>query len=140
MPIQPKQQPPYYQTGQQNIKEYKALFTQTGTSAPNPIILSNTIGTIVWTRDSVGSYLGTLDGAFDDTKTLNNIFGEFNGIANTYIPISDQSSITGYYTMYLNSSNEIWLITVDETFTPIEYSTLLTVTKLPINIQTFPNV
>src|SRR3990167_5465013 len=45
-------------------KVYKALLTQAGTDAPTAIILENTIGNIVWSRNGVGDYLGTLTGAF----------------------------------------------------------------------------
>lgn len=51
-------------------KSYVALLTQTSTNAPIPIVLENTIGTIVWTYDSTGSYIGTLTGAFTVDKTF----------------------------------------------------------------------
>src|SRR5205809_2652929 len=53
-------------------KIYKALISQTGTSKPSAtIVLENTIGTIVWTRDgSPGRYLGTLTGGFKANKTI----------------------------------------------------------------------
>ena len=50
-------------------KKYVALMTQTGTAAPTVIVLENTIGDIVWTRDSTGIYEGTLTGAFTLDKT-----------------------------------------------------------------------
>lgn len=49
-------------------KVYTALLTQSGTDAPTAIILDNTIGDIIWSRISEGSYLGTLLGAFPETK------------------------------------------------------------------------
>jgi hypothetical protein len=46
-------------------KEYVATVTQTGTAAPVPTVLHNTLGgTLVWTRSGVGTYLATLTGAF----------------------------------------------------------------------------
>jgi hypothetical protein len=45
-------------------KVYTALISQSGTSAPTVTVLQNTLGTIVWTYASVGSYVGTLSGAF----------------------------------------------------------------------------
>ena len=58
--------------------KYKALLSQTGTNAPTVesngtganTPLENTIGTIVWTRTAVGSYLGTLVGAFPDATKV----------------------------------------------------------------------
>lgn len=44
---------------------YTALLTQSGTSAPVATVLENTLGgTVVWTYVDVGTYLGTLTGAF----------------------------------------------------------------------------
>lgn len=71
MPIQPKQQPPYYEPGTQtgSHKVYTALMTQSGTSAPTVIILQNTIGNIVWTWDDPTKIaIGTLAGAFPQNK------------------------------------------------------------------------
>lgn len=70
MPIQSKQQPPYYKIGT-NIKQYVAYINQTGTGAPTANVLINTIGNIIWTRDSPGNYTGTLtDGFRDQSKTV----------------------------------------------------------------------
>ena len=49
--------------------KYVALITQSSTSAPTVIELENTIGPIVWTRSSTGTYIGTLTGAFTLDKT-----------------------------------------------------------------------
>lgn len=54
-----------------NYKVYTALLTQTGTNAPTATVLENTLGgTVVWTREDVGSYVGTLNDAFTAAKTL----------------------------------------------------------------------
>ena len=50
-------------------KKYIALITQSSTSAPTVIELENTIGPIVWTRSSAGTYIGTLAGVFTLDKT-----------------------------------------------------------------------
>src|SRR3990167_7576199 len=50
--------------------KYIANMTQTGTNAPVPTIFENTIGTIVWSRTGAGNYLGTLLGAFPESKTF----------------------------------------------------------------------
>lgn len=49
---------------------YTALLTQVGTSAPTAIVLENTIGNIVWSRNTVGVYAGTLVGAFTANKSF----------------------------------------------------------------------
>lgn len=49
---------------------YKAIINQSGTDAPTVVnVLENTIGNIVWSRDDVGQYLGTLAGVFTQNKT-----------------------------------------------------------------------
>ena len=53
-----------------SYKKYVALLTQTGTNAPVATVLENTIGNIVWTRNSAGSYLGTLIEAFSVKTTI----------------------------------------------------------------------
>lgn len=53
-----------------NYKVYVALLTQSGTNAPVATILQNTIGNIVWSRTSAGSYGATLTGAFTSGKTM----------------------------------------------------------------------
>lgn len=51
-------------------KKYVANIAQTGTSDPTAAVLGdNTIGSIVWTRNSAGNYTGTLSGAFTVNKT-----------------------------------------------------------------------
>lgn len=51
-------------------KIYKALLTQTGTSAPVATVFTNTLGgTPVWTRTSAGTYTATLASAFPANKT-----------------------------------------------------------------------
>lgn len=50
--------------------KYVALLSQSGTDDPTAIVLENTLGgTVVWTREDVGFYVGTLAGAFVEDKT-----------------------------------------------------------------------
>jgi hypothetical protein len=61
--------------------KYIALISQSSTADPVVIELENTIGPIVWTRNSTGIYYGTLTGAFTFDKTyvmLSNV--ELNSI------------------------------------------------------------
>jgi hypothetical protein len=53
-----------------NYKSYVALISQTGTAAPTVTILENTIGDIVWSRNGLGAYSGTLTGAFPSGKVI----------------------------------------------------------------------
>ncbi len=52
---------------------YTALLTQSGTDAPVATVLNsadaNYLGDVVWTYDDVGTYTGTLAGAFTEAKT-----------------------------------------------------------------------
>lgn len=46
-------------------REYTAQVEFSGTDAPVPIVIENTLGdTLVWTREGEGNYYGTLVGAF----------------------------------------------------------------------------
>lgn len=55
---------------------YTALMSQTGINAPTAVVLQNTLGgTIVWTYDSVGVYVGTLVGAFPANKVWFSLLG-----------------------------------------------------------------
>ena len=49
-------------------KKYIALISQSGIADPTVTVLENTIGDIVWTRLSSGTYTGTLLGAFPSAK------------------------------------------------------------------------
>lgn len=51
-------------------KVYKALLTQTGTSAPTAVVLENTLGNVVWEYAGVGMYSAALKGAFTEDKTF----------------------------------------------------------------------
>jgi hypothetical protein len=81
-------------------KEYVALLTQTGTSAPVATVLSNTIGAIVWAYAGVGQYTATLIGAFPATKT------QLEVTPGTYL--SDGAD-TYNYSLYRTSDNMIVL-------------------------------
>ena len=56
-------------------KVYTALISQGGTSAPTATVLENTLGgTVVWSRNSVGVYAGTLGNGFSLTLSKVRIF------------------------------------------------------------------
>jgi len=52
------------------LRVYRALLSQSGNTAPTAIVLSNSVGAIVWTRTNAGIYAGTLNGAFPSGKVL----------------------------------------------------------------------
>lgn len=55
---------------------YKGLLVQSGTSDPTVTVLENTLGgTVVWARTGVGTYTGTLTGAFPANKIIGPGFG-----------------------------------------------------------------
>ena len=92
--------------GQNNpiYKVYTALLTQTST-APVAIVLDNTIGNIVWSKTSTGSYLATLNGAFPDADKVA-IFINQAGL----IPLGGGDSVYTY--TYVNNSDSIILDTL----------------------------
>lgn len=70
--------------GAASYSVYTALLSQSGTDAPVATVLENTLGgTVVWTYDSVGYYIGTLAGAFAADKTAMDISNNF-GIGRIY--------------------------------------------------------
>jgi hypothetical protein len=87
-------------TAKLEYKEYVAIISQAGTSAPSVTVIKNTLGgTIVWTRSLTGVYLGTLAGAFTTNKTIGLITGwGLTGNAGTNLPTTDVFYIiTGNY-------------------------------------------
>jgi len=90
-------------------KVYTALLSQTDEEDPEPTVLENTLGgTVVWTRDSVGNYIGTLNGAFPADKTV--CFYTHDGL------IGD----TGYGSLVRKDSNRVWMTFNDGTGTYID--------------------
>lgn len=68
-------------------KVYTATMTQTGTAAPEAVVLENTIGDIVWSYN-LGRYNGTLPGAFPANKVaffVTKIENYFDPITNVKI-------------------------------------------------------
>lgn len=99
-------------------KRYKALMTQSGTAAPVATVLENTVGVIVWSRASEGSYVGTLTGSFLELKTFihekvrNKVIDEAARIEITRLS-DDEISIK-------TASDELGTLSDDQlTYTPI---------------------
>jgi hypothetical protein len=87
-------------------KVYTALLTQTGTNAPVATVLENTIGNIVWSYDSAGTYFGTLSGAFTANKTWFNVANQQSGASVIYITYQDANEFA-----INTSSNDILQLT-----------------------------
>jgi hypothetical protein len=90
-------------------KVYTALLTQTGTNAPTSIVLENTLGDIIWSRESIGNYSGTLSGIFTENKTgvfiQNSAYGsDYN---NTLVDlISDNKVYVQVYDQLLDANRD----------------------------------
>lgn len=83
------QKAPYYENVTPT-KIYKAILTQTGTNPPTVLETVNTLGNIIWTRDDVGIYKGTLNDTFTE-KTMVNVYNV--GYYGTGGGINDEDSI-----------------------------------------------
>lgn len=116
---------------------YVAILTQAGTGSPTVTVLQNTIGDIVWSRLGPGIYYGTLTGAFDQSKTVTIPFGNWLGTASPYMPVGG-IALNGYYTIYAETADTVFLNTVDDTFGNIEFSTLFGTSTLFIEIRVYP--
>ena len=84
----------FVQANSRPYKVYTALLNQSRTSAPVATVLENTLGgTVVWARTSLGTYTGTLAGAF----TLNKVgilFGSKTSPNHIVAISSDVNTIT----------------------------------------------
>src|SRR3989304_5031810 len=100
-------------------KVYSALLSQSGTDAPTVIILENTIGDIVWTRDDIGAYLGTFANAFTLDKTFYYVLGKFVSGLSTVAPMLQRNDVNS---MRLYSSDYFSGNDIDDVLsnTPIE--------------------
>ena len=88
-------------TGGASYDVYTALISQADTDDPVPIVLENTLGgSITWSYDGTGSYIGTLTGAFTADKTAI--------IFNTPL---------GFTAAYRSSINTFTILTYDDSFT-----------------------
>lgn len=134
MPIQPKQQPPYYtpNTGS-TVKQYIATLSQTGTANPTVLIIKNTLQqNITWTRLGVGDYKGESEDLTQNT-TINDPFTNNTGVM---VPIAYTS--TGAYQITMEDG-AIHLFTLADTttaYTPKELSDIGG--TILINITIYP--
>ena len=81
--------------------KYVALMGQINTDPPQVIVLENTIGDIVWTRNGPGNYSATLAGAFPDNKVWCNAQSGSN-YGNYTIPV-------GFCKNNVGDNNQLYL-------------------------------
>lgn len=96
MPLIPKQEPPYYTSGDEGgaTGQYIALLAQAGPAAPIATILKNTLGTtVVWSRTSAGLYVATATGKFPANKVAILITPDTEGIIIVAAPEAPPDSI-----------------------------------------------
>lgn len=99
--IKKKQTAPYYENS--NGGKYIGILEQTGTSAPTETkVYLNTIGEIIWTRAGVGSYLGTLEDAFPEDRTITEQKGD-----GAWTPLWGTTIGDHYYRVRWNASDSV---------------------------------
>ena len=102
-------------SGGVNPKVYVAELSNLGAGevAPVATVMKNTIGNIVWTRTGVGSYTGTLAGAFTEDKTFlsgqsvttSTLIGATGNWPNTQVMNSNNVDTVRIYNYALNLSS-----------------------------------
>lgn len=123
-----------------SYKIYTALLTQSGTASPVATILENSFdNTPIWTRDSLGTYIMTSTGIYENGKTfIPGVSLAEDGSSFTYIMVGSAGSLVGQYTFYYGSANEIYLETQDNAGDPIEFSSLFeNGTSIPFEIRKY---
>lgn len=114
----------YISSSNNLYKKYVALLAQTFTGDPQSTVLENTLGEIVWTRNDVGSYIGTLTGAFTNLKTV--IFMQVNSTLGATYGIK--------YVASRGTNDTIYLLTQLEDSTSTSADDLLTNTPIEIRV------
>lgn len=130
MPLEPKQEPPYYEItdgpNPQGTKYYIALLTQSGTDAPTAVIIRNTLsGTPTLARTNTGAYTITLTGEFLEEKTISWIGTGNLGVTEDNPVISTINRI---------SNNALEINTSDQAFLGADGNLVST----PVTITVYP--
>lgn len=114
-------------------KIYKAIITQTATNDPTVKEIINTVGKIIWTRDSIGAYLGTLTGAFTSDKIT---ITPFSATGDTYLPIAFNTINDYSYQFKIRDQDTIELyVCLSADFSPTELSYLATALVINLTID-----
>jgi len=87
-------------------KVYSGKIVQTGTDTPTITIYENTIGSIVWTRNSTGEFWGTLNSAFTEGKTIC-----FPSSRHGVVFWDTNSGDQVYFEIYPASTSRVYIVT-----------------------------
>lgn len=102
---------------------YTAIINQSGVLAPTVSVLKNTLGgTLVWTYDGVGTYLGTLAGVFTSASKV------------FFIQPSIMIVNSGVAGLFFNNSNSVVLNTFSDVALTTPADSLLTDTSIEIRV------
>lgn len=136
-------QTPVSNIGGSSYLVYKAYLSQTGTNNPTVVrVLQNTIGNIVWTRSSLGQYLGTLSGAFAGSNNV--VIPPYGGADGASMVLLPAGGVTGstpadYFVTVTRTTNDAVLLAFyDSTFNSVEWSTVQNDADFFIEIQVYP--
>ena len=121
-------------------KSYTALFTQDGINAPVPIEMENSLGfPATWVRGGAGGYYFDFPTSSYTTSNkfwIGGAMGNYIEDASSYMPISNGSSVLGYYSVYAKYVGSlvsgITLECYDDQWVATDFSTLFGVSS-PVN-------
>lgn len=114
-----------------NYRSYVALITQSGTSAPIAKVLTGTVA-INWSYFGVGYYRSQSSLFTDPDKVW--VAGMDDGQTSmTFIPISNGSSVIGYYSVLKATVNgSIDIAVYDSSFMQVDLGSLIGTDKLAL--------
>lgn len=117
------------------MKSYKAYISQAeAAAAPTPRqIGTNTIGNIIWTKATTGQYIGTLNGAFPEGKTVCPPFDSGGAVS---LPIGNATALSNMYTLKRVNNNTVNLLVFDNSYTGVDLADI-TANELYIEINVF---
>lgn len=122
-------------TGGSSYLVYTAWLTQSGTDSPVADVLEKTlVGTVVWTRDDVGIYLGTLAGAFTLNKT---VIPPFDRSGSVLLPLYVSTPADVFYSFNIVSVNQVRLSFLNAAGNNVEMSSIDGLV-IPVNIFVYP--
>ena len=129
-------------TGGTSYLVYVPVITQSGTDAPTDVKLANTLLVGTWARSNTGVYNVTTTTPYDLEKTTILGMGSFSDIGTSTLVITDGSAIVGYvmYYPFQDGSNlGLAMDVVDNTFSPVDLSTIIGTTKLYLpEVRVYP--
>ena len=120
--------------GSSSYLVYTALLSQSGTDAPVATVLQNTLGgDVVWTRNTLGIYDGTLLGAFPANRTIFPACPSTYSLMPLFISVPYDNSLQPYRV----NDNNVQIAVYNNTGSLIEWSSVLDTTVF-IEIRVYP--